>query len=548
MQLKGIAASDQGDLIILATTDFHVSFDRAEGLFNEVQKYRKIYGKKTIHLDGGDLFQGSLEGNLNKGKSVVEFYNLMGVDAAAIGNHELDYGPDVPDRSSVVGNEDGLGNLKKRVKEANFKWLSSNFIKDNQIKCNPNTDTYCNALKQQTLFRPHEIFEVNANQVCVIGATTPSTPRITNQRFIAGTKFEELFPLVRAEIQFFRTTHNCDFIILMTHAGLMCDSGDHCQQPGDFAEILELLQKLPVGSLDAVVAGHTHLKAQEFINGTPVIEAGKYGQYLGILHLYRKSKKIPPHFEPFVEIQPNAQSPLVESLLRPYRENANTIKSRVVGSLKNDFHHEYNSESALGNLLADSLLTAARKKMDVDFALINSGGIRHDIYAGPVTYGNIFRTLPFDNSLCIVELKGSEFKSLIQIAHSGSYGMPPISGFKIERYDAPPVEKGPWDRDINGDGRSEVWERNLLLKITDLKGRKIEDQKIYKIATIDFMVSGAERQGFIYEKIPQSRKYTFTGVWVRDLFENYLKEYKNLSPTDYFDPKNPRVRLVPTTQ
>ncbi len=124
------ATNTDGDVVILATADFHATLDRAEGLYNTVTKLRERFDRRALHLDGGDLFQGSLEGNLNKGESIVKFYNLLGVDAAAMGNHELDFGPDVPGRSSVNPQEDGLGNLKRRLKEARFAWLSANFIED----------------------------------------------------------------------------------------------------------------------------------------------------------------------------------------------------------------------------------------------------------------------------------------------------------------------------------------------------------------------------------------------------------------------------------
>lgn len=543
VSLKNPSTKEVGDVVILATTDFHVSFERAEGMMNEVQALRKKYGKKSIHLDGGDLFQGSLEGNLNKGKSMVEFYNLLGVNAAAIGNHELDYGPDVPIRSSVNDGEDGLGNLKRRVKEANFKFLSSNFVLKSKSTCNPSKITNCNALGQPTLFRPRQVFEIDQSKVCVIGATTPSTPKITNQKFIKGTRFEELLPTVKAEADFMKKSFHCDFVVLVSHAGLMCE-GDNCKQPGDFAEILRLLEAMPPKTLDAVVGGHTHLKAREIINGTAVIQSGKYGQFVGILHLYKQQRGLEPRFEDFVNIEADVQNEQVSNLLKPYRDAANSLKSREVGNIDDDFKHTYNEETALGNLLADSLLEAANTKDRADFSLINSGGIRNDFKKGKVTFGDIFKVMPFDNSLCIVEMTGAEIKSLLQIAHSGSYGMPPVSGLKIERYNVPTSQTGPWDRDINGDNKKEPWERNLLIKVTDKNGNELVDDKVYRLASIDFLVFGAERQSFVYEKIKPEKIHYYTGLWVRDLFEEYLKKHSNLKASQYLDKSKPRVKLV----
>src|SRR5262245_48120653 len=63
------------DLVVVATTDFHAELEKAEAMASVIRDLKERYGDRMIYLDGGDLFQGSLEGNMSKGKSVVEFYN-----------------------------------------------------------------------------------------------------------------------------------------------------------------------------------------------------------------------------------------------------------------------------------------------------------------------------------------------------------------------------------------------------------------------------------------------------------------------------------------
>ena len=140
------------ELVVVATTDFHAALGRAEGLAKVIRGLRARYGDQMIYLDGGDLFQGSLEGNLSKGRSIVDFYNKLGIDAAAIGNHELDFGPDVIGRVTPKGHEDGMGNLKARARQAKFAWLSANIVRSvgsGKITCHPHlgaTIEHCNAL------------------------------------------------------------------------------------------------------------------------------------------------------------------------------------------------------------------------------------------------------------------------------------------------------------------------------------------------------------------------------------------------------------------
>src|SRR4030095_8672921 len=86
------------ELVVVSTNDFHGALDRAEGVASVIRDLRKKYGAHMVYLDAGEQVQGSLESNITKGRAVIEFFNLLGLDAAALGNHELDYGPDVPGR------------------------------------------------------------------------------------------------------------------------------------------------------------------------------------------------------------------------------------------------------------------------------------------------------------------------------------------------------------------------------------------------------------------------------------------------------------------
>lgn len=538
------------ELIIVATADFHSALDRAEGLASVIRTLKKRYGEQMLYVDGGDLFQGSLEGNLSKGKSIVEFFNLIGLDAAAIGNHELDYGPDVVGRVNVNPGEDGIGSLRARVREASFRWLSSNWVKTNARRCKFPQRRSCspekhNALGQETVFAPRAVFSRAGHKACVIGATTPSTPDITRPAFVKGTKFEELAPVVLAEAKYLRKKENCDFVLLVAHAGLLCDPSGNCLHPGDRAEILRLLQELPVGTVDAVIAGHTHFEAREQINGTPVLEAGTAARSVGVLHLKRTSTGVSHHFESFISVPEHAQQDDITIALKPYREGASEIKSRIVGSATDAFQRNYLSENPLGNMIADALLETGRETQGAQFALINAGGLRENLPSGVLTYGDIFKVVPFDNSLAIVELTGAELRRLLEIAESGGHGVSPVSGLHIKRLNLMPGQRGSWDRDLNQDGKTEDWERLALIDLTDNQGQPIKNDAHYKIATADFLTLGGDHQSFLYKTIPASRKHVFEGVLIRDVLLDYLKKKGEIRPQDYFDAKRPRIEQVP---
>src|SRR5690242_20360712 len=72
----------------------HYEAGGAAVLANYIQILRSEFGEHMLWLDGGDEFQGSIESNLEKGAPMVQFLNAVGLHAAAVGNHEFDFGLD----------------------------------------------------------------------------------------------------------------------------------------------------------------------------------------------------------------------------------------------------------------------------------------------------------------------------------------------------------------------------------------------------------------------------------------------------------------------
>ncbi|RYZ96182.1 MAG: bifunctional metallophosphatase/5'-nucleotidase, partial [Proteobacteria bacterium] len=123
-------------IVLVGTNDFHgylrpveaglggekVILGGAEWFAGHVRILEKKYGDKLVLLDAGDLFQGTMESNLFLGKSVVDYYNLLPYRAAAIGNHEFDYG------DKKRGGPDYLGALKARMLQAKFPFVQANIF------------------------------------------------------------------------------------------------------------------------------------------------------------------------------------------------------------------------------------------------------------------------------------------------------------------------------------------------------------------------------------------------------------------------------------
>src|SRR5690606_22653737 len=109
-------------LSVPSTSDLHGHLEtlpRLGGFVANVRSARAADGGGMLLLDGGDIFQGELASNLNEGAAVVDAYNVFGYNAAAIGNHEFDFGPAGP-RAIPRAGDNPRGALLARAAQAKF--------------------------------------------------------------------------------------------------------------------------------------------------------------------------------------------------------------------------------------------------------------------------------------------------------------------------------------------------------------------------------------------------------------------------------------------
>ena len=184
------------------------------------------------------------------------------------------------------------------------------------------------------------------------------------------------------------------------------------------------------------------------------------------------------------------------ALLAPYKAKIDSMMYNVVGTAEVSMDKGA-PESLLSNLVADVLREAAAQVLGkpADMGLVNMGGLRNVLTEGPITCGNIYEILPFENSLCVLTLKGVYLKSLFEnIANRHGEG---VSGIKME---------------ISKDGK--------LLSAT-VAGKPVEDDKLYTVATIDYLADGND--GMV--ALPQAEKRECPdGATLRGLFMRYVEK------------------------
>lgn len=185
----------------------------------------------------------------------------------------------------------------------------------------------------------------------------------------------------------------------------------------------------------------------------------------------------------------------ITALVAPYKEQLDKEMNTVIGKAALSLTKEQ-PECTLGNWLADLTLKKCidYSKLDVDFAVLNQGGIRIPTLAeGDVTRGKIFELMPFDNMLVILELPGSEMQTLFD--HIVAKGGWPVSAGTYYTFK---------------DGKAV----NVLIN-----GKEIDPNKTYLIATNDYIANGGDNCAFFKDK-PR----TETGKLFRDAIIEYTEE------------------------
>lgn len=183
------------------------------------------------------------------------------------------------------------------------------------------------------------------------------------------------------------------------------------------------------------------------------------------------------------------------ALLNPYKAKIDSVMYHVVGTAELSMDRS-RPESLLSNLIADVLRESAADVLgkSADMGLVNIGGIRNSLTEGPVTTENIFEILPFENSLCVLSMKGKALRHLFEnIAAKGGEG---VSGVQLE---------------ISKDGK--LWSATI-------GGKPVEDENVYTVATIDYLADGNDG---MMAFLQAEKRECPQGATLRSLFMKYVE-------------------------
>ena len=490
-------------LSIIATADLHGGvIQRGErgglallgGYVRNVRSARVRDGGATLLVDSGDMFQGTLESNLNEGAAVVRAYNGLGYAAAAIGNHEFDFGPVGPGGTPEKPGDDPRGALKARATEALFPFLAANVIDDatGQPVAWPNV-------------KPSTVVTAGGIKVGIIGVTTLLTAVQTIAENIRGLTFAPLAPTMAKEAMALRAS-GASVVIVLAHAGGRCTRFDNPEDAGSCdqtQEIVEAARQLPPGLIDVIFAGHTHQAMAHEIAGIPVVQAYAMGRALSRVdltidkasgrvtgtHIFaprdlcaredpathtcdpagaRSAKLVPARYENLA-VTPDAAA---ASAIAPAVRQASAAKSQPLGVfLETPILRGTATESALSNLIADGMIGSIP---GADVAVGNGGALRTDLPAGQLTYGSLYEVYPFDNHLVTLTLTGDQLARIVT--------------YNLQRREAPAEVLS-----IAGFRVDAKCESGMLrVALTHKSGTPIQSDERLTVVTSDFVASGGD--------------------------------------------------------
>jgi len=357
-------------------------------------------GGRVLYFDSGDIFQGAPIFNVFRGEAEFRAMSYLNPDAMVVGNHEFDT---------------GLANLIKKTKNfVSYPFLAANyyFMPDNEMG---------------ELTHPYTIINADGIKLGVIGMGDFGS--ITSITDIGNSM--KIMPLnniqvVSDYVSILRPY--VDLVVLVSHAGLSDDQ-----------EIAE-----NTTDIDIIFGGHLHIvldppKIVKNLNGEDVllVHSGAFAKYVGRLDVVTKRDetgrlRVASHDYTLFPIDSTVpEDPELAELMEDYRLKLNQVidLTSVYGyspKLLTKYGYE-GGDSSLGNLVSEAIRRYAR----VDIAFTNTLGIRANMYPGPITLDDLFNVFPFENSITLMYMSGTDMRAMLDYVAQRSSGRGCVSQLQV---------------------------------------------------------------------------------------------------------------------
>ena len=503
-------------------------------LENERKKSNRV-----IHLDAGDLFQGAPIFNVYKGRPELETLSALGLDAYVLGNHDFDNG--------------GLVLAQQLSLWSALPMLASNYIY--MVNSRHETPDMLRKLTQ-----PYIILNIKGYRIGVIGlANTSSMTSLREGGNSLGILPKEPNTTLQQYVDLIK--NKVELVIALTHLGLTEDQrlmsgyfrnvkikrvNEHGQN------IYERKWINGVCDLDIIVGGHHHVvlnppkllvesehcqkrrgdhKKREVL----LVHSGAFSKYVGRLDLVIRNKEIVSHrYQPIPITDKIKENAVVMKVLEKYilglNREIDTTRVFAYAPVLVPRFGRGTGDSALGNLVTTSMME--RRRVEADFALTNSLGIRTDLQAGPVSIEQFYEIFPFENTLTTLYISGREVKEMLDFVTERSSGrgcqsQAQVAGISfimncakrkaeavcIGSQRNPRCKKSEPNSQSCFDPIAKDGQRACLY------GKSISDFSVYKLAANDYIARG----GSGFKVLQRNTTQYNTGLSLRDALIEYIE-------------------------
>jgi 5'-nucleotidase len=395
---------------VLAINDLHGAIETGAvpGAAYLVAQIEALRTPDTIVISAGDLIGASpLVSGLFHDEPTIEAMNLARLDAAGVGNHELDEGsPELRLLQEggchpVDGCQDGTP-----FTGAAFPFLAANVV----VRAT-----------QETLFPPFEIVERAGIKIAIVGMTLENTPSVTVASMITDLEFKDEVETMDALLPAIRAA-GAEVVVLALHQG--------GSQGGGFNDCIDLqgsINQIAANMDPAVVmiaSGHSHELYNCTVDGRLLTSAGANGVFFtrATIDVDRATGTLVAATALNLPVDPNlTPDPTAAALVARYAALAAQVGDRVIGTITGDLTQAVTlaGESTVGDVVADAMLEAAP---GAQLALMNAGGLRMPILFaatapepvdGQVRYREAYGTQPFSNLLTTIDVTGAQLVELL---------------------------------------------------------------------------------------------------------------------------------------
>ncbi len=455
-------------LTILHTNDMHGSYLPSPaswipekplvGGFVALDYYaeqERAKSERSLLLDAGDLMTGTLISDLKYrdvyGGALIDMMNRVGYDGWVFGNHDFDK---------------GAANLRGLIGLANFPVFCANLVRETP------------AGKEIFAKEPYHIYNVDGLRVGVIGLTYHQMVGMAAPEKLDG--FVSIEPAAVVNEKVAEIDSLTDLIIVLSHLGIDNDR--------------ELAEK--VAGVDLIIGGHSHsrLETLEKKNGVLIAQTGSNARNLGRIDLTVAGDSVMAYEGKLIPLftKDITPDPALAAFVDSFKAEIDREYAVVIAQLAQPWETQYRAESNIGDWFTDAM----RQRLGTDVAILNSGGIRKNLPAGPVRKMDIYEILPFDNMIVTFNLTG---KQLIKVAES-NIGL----------------ERDSYQGSLQISGLSYCWTGDSAnIKLTDVRvgGVPIEPEKIYSVTSIDY-VAIANAEKYLGLPVPETKE---TGLGLTQL-------------------------------